>query len=372
MTLTVLHLIPSLAGGGAERQLSLLAPALAQSGVEVHLAYGQGGPNLARLENTEVHLHPLAATGNHDPKLAWRIHSLVRRLRPDVVQTWLLQMDVLGGAAALLNRVPFILSERASKMAYEPGLKNSLRLWMGQRAARVVANSTGGAEYWRRHIGPERLAVVRNCITPSEPQAVPPSAPGVEVRPGQPIILFAGRLCTQKNVLRLVDALAVVMQQRHDALALLFGEGPDRASIVGRIREHGLERSVILNGFTTDLARWMKRASVCVLPSLFEGHPNVVIEAAAAGCPLVISDIKSHREFFDSSCALLVPPESPALIAQAIVQTLSDTRAAQERAANAMSVVSQFDLTKMALAYRSIYAELATAWRGAMSTTPSP
>lgn len=349
-----LHVIASLGPGGAERQLSLIAPALTLEGVETHVAYCQGGPNLAKLRHSKVHLHVLPSTGNHDPVLAWKIYQLVRRLRPDVVQTWLLQMDILGGAAALLNRVPLIVSERSAAAAYPSSWKTRLRLLLGRRAACIVANSHGGVDYWRPHMPTNRLHLVRNCVLPTDnPSGLPDDSSALHL--AGPVVLFAGRFSYEKNIPVLVESLILVAQRHPTVIIMMFGEGPERESVSRRIAETGLAQRIVVAGYSSQLAAWMAHAAACVSVSHFEGHPNVVMEAAAAGCPLVLSDIAAHRELFDKTSASLVPADSPPSIAEAVLEVLQNPASARERAARAHAIAVQCDLPSTAAAYRSIY-----------------
>lgn len=365
----VLHLIASFGPGGAERQLSLIAPALARSGVEIHIAYCSGGPNLERLEGSGIHLHALTSSGNHDPVLAWKICQLVRRLRPDVVQTWLLQMDILGGVAAMLNRVPLILSERSSAAAYKPDWKTRLRLLVGRRAAGIVANSRGGLDYWRPNLSFERLHLVRNCVSPAEhPAGEPIEALAMHIV-GRPVVLFAGRFSYEKNIPGLIEALILVASQHADVSIMMFGEGPERESAANSIANAGLAQRIVVAGYSLQLAAWLAHAAVCVSVSHFEGHPNVVMEAAAAGCPLVLSDIPAHRELFDESSVLLVPTNSPSRIAEAVLETLNNPGAAQERAASARAIAAQCDLSTAVATYLTIYERAVSA--ALLSRSPS-
>jgi glycosyltransferase involved in cell wall biosynthesis len=357
-----LHLIASLGKGGAERQLSLIAPALARNGVDVHVAYHTGGPNLARLEHSGVHLHVLPSTGNHRPGLAWKIFQLVRRLQPDVVQTWLTQMDILGGTAALLNGVPLIVTERCSAALYEPDWKTRLRLVVGRRATSVVANSRAGIDYWRQHVPPDRLHLVRNCVLPTEPPAAGALGEALASQlAGEQVVLFAGRFSYQKNISVLVEALILVARRHADVTIMMFGEGPLRESAVQRVAECGLSQRVVVAGYSVQLATWMAYAAACVSVSHFEGHPNVVMEAAAAGCPLVLSDIAAHRELFDETSASLVPADSPSRIAEAVLETLQNPVRARERAARARTIAAKFDLLSVAANYRLIYERVVAA-----------
>ncbi len=123
-----------MAGGGAERQVTYLAKELVESGWDVHVAYVHSGPNMNRLQATGARLHRVRALGNYDPQILGRLLTLIRKLKPDVVQCWLLQMEVLGGVASALTRTPWVFSERSSQEAYPPSVKARLRVQMGLRA----------------------------------------------------------------------------------------------------------------------------------------------------------------------------------------------------------------------------------------------
>ena len=153
----VLHLIPTLGEGGAERQLSYLGAELVRRGWSVDVGLLRGGPNLERLALAGTTIHALPYRNHHDPGLMWRLHRLARKVRPDVVHTWLTQMDVLGGAVALANRIPWVLAERSNRNGYPPTAKNLLRVGLGRHASAIVSNSRGGDSYWEERSGRRAL-----------------------------------------------------------------------------------------------------------------------------------------------------------------------------------------------------------------------
>src|SRR5262245_45828950 len=116
--MNILHCVPSMAGGGAERQLAYLAREFVQSGWEVHVALVHGGPNLDRLQQSGAIIHQLRVASNYDPRILGQLLTIIRRLKPDVVQCWLTQMEVLGGLAAMISSRPWVLSERSSEQGY--------------------------------------------------------------------------------------------------------------------------------------------------------------------------------------------------------------------------------------------------------------
>ena len=345
----VLHLIPSLGGGGAERQIGYLARGLAERGGDVHVGILRGGANLERLERTGATVHWIRANGNYDPFLLPRTISLIRRVRPDVVQTWLTQMDVVGGLAALIAGRRWIVSERSSGAHYPRDARHAMRRLIGRFADAIVANSKGGLSFWTKTKATK--FVVPNAVPLEEIDA----APREEIDVGDAkVILYAGRLDEEKNLPNLIDALAEAMRDRN-AVALFCGEGPLEAAVRARIEQRGLSGRVRILGFTDRLWGLMKRADVLVAVSWFEGHPNVVLEAAAAGCPLVVSDIAAHRDVLDDEAAAFVPPSDASAIAAAIGRSLDDPAAARERARRARDTVAAFSIPAAAESYLRVY-----------------
>jgi glycosyltransferase involved in cell wall biosynthesis len=356
--LRILHCIPGLHGGGAERQLSYLCDALQAKGVDVHVAYHLHEPTLKEGGGSSVTIHKLPSYGNHDPKMLWELLKVVRRIKPDVIQTWLLQMDVLGGLAAVVTGTPLLMTERSVAAAYGGLWKGGLRNWIGRRAALVVANSRGGQEYW----------VSRKRFRPTE--VVPNAVPVAKIQhefaacletcdagAGEhtEILLFAGRYSAEKNLFKLLDALSIVLSERPTAIALLYGGGPLKGELAERVKLHRMEDRMKIWDYTDHLWRWMKRASVFVSVSLFEGSPNVVAEAAAAGCPLVLSDIQQHREIFGDSAARFVGFDEPSEIASGILDVLRNPEEAKARAQAAYETVSGFTIDSLADSYLNFY-----------------
>lgn len=354
----ILHCIPALVTGGAQRQLSYLAPALAGMGHEVHVAYLHGGPNLERMEKGGVILHRIRSRGNHDPSIFLRLVGLVRRLKPDVVQSWLLQMDILAGSAARLLGVPWILSERSAGPPRPGTAKNRVRARIAAGARALVSNSAGGDAYWAKAAPGVRRHVVPNGLPVDELASALPEPLGVlGVRDGEKVLLFVGRFEPGKNVEKLVAAFSIVSRE-FAAKLVLCGDGPRRDSIAAAIAREGVAGTVLLPGPASNVPGLLKRADLFAFLSGFEGFPNVVLEAMACGCPIVASDIAAHRAFLDERCALLVDPSDPARIAEALRRSLADPAGARARAAAAREKVARWTISAMAEAYAQIYREI--------------
>lgn len=352
MNIHLLHLIPTLGYGGAERQLTLLAAAQRRRGHDVHVGVLRGGANETRLAEAGVPVHRLRARGHHDPLLALSALRLARRLRPDVVQTWLPLMDVTGAVVTRLAGTPWVLTERSSLAAYRRLKDRALRLPLGRFADAVVANSEAGADMWRRQTGrPARI--VRNVVPADEIGRVAPASRSELTLPEDAkVVLFVGRLSAEKSIELLLAALTrVVSEQR--VYALVCGSGPLLPLVESAVEATGGRIRYL--GERDDPWRLMKMANLLVAPSQFEGNPTVVLEAAACGCPLLLSDIPSHREILTEDSAAFFPLGDPATLAAAIDRLLASPDEAAALASGARRALGEWTIRGAVAAYDEVY-----------------
>jgi glycosyltransferase involved in cell wall biosynthesis len=356
----ILHAIATMEGGGAERQLAYLSGGLVRLGWEVHIACIRGGPNQERLEESGAIVHRLSHTSTHDPFLSLRLAALGAKIRPTLVQSWLLLMDTHVGIYSRLTGIPWILSERNSAAAYKPSWKNRLRQCLGRGASAIIANSTAGLEYWTPGVGGSgpRLFVVRNTVPVDQIESqMPVSASQFALENARPVILYAGRLIDQKNIPNLLTAFKIVMSQT-EAVVAICGDGPLHQFVREELKAPLMAKRAVVAGYVTNLCQWMKRADVFVSVSCFEGCPNTVLECMASGCPLVVSDIPAHREILDEATAILVDPNSPCAIAEGILSVLRNREDAVSRANSALSTVRHWSQDSIAREYDRIYAAI--------------
>jgi glycosyltransferase involved in cell wall biosynthesis len=357
----ILNLIPNLSGGGAERQLSHLVPELVRMGHDVHVAYSKEGPHRPKLPG--VVLHKIKSRTNYDPYLFLQLFRLIQRIKPDIVHTWILQMDILGGMAARLSGISWTLREPSSAMAYFPTWKHRLRVRVSSGVSAIVSNSQGGDEYWRRRVnGRLPRFVIPNALPLQDiERAVPVPVEELGVHPGQKIVLYVGRFEQGKNLESLVRALGRVARNPK-IVAFLCGDGPTKPTVERMINEEGLSGRIFLPGYVKNVWSWMKRADVFVSVSLFEGMPNTVMEAMACGCPIVASDIPQHREIMDEGEATFVLSSDPDAIASGIERLIGNPEEAQRRALCSKERVTRWSITAMAASYERVYMEILGPW----------
>jgi len=137
----ILHCISSLSGGGAERQLSYLAPELVSNGIETHIIYLSDGPTPPEFSGTGVIIHKINAYNNYDPRIIIGIIVCILEIKPQLIQTWIVQMDVVVGFIVRLINIPWIFREANSEEAAKyRGRKETLRRFVSHWATCIVAN----------------------------------------------------------------------------------------------------------------------------------------------------------------------------------------------------------------------------------------
>ncbi|MCA1616328.1 MAG: glycosyltransferase, partial [Acidobacteria bacterium] len=233
-----------------------------------------------------------------------------------------------------------------------------VRFAFGRLADAVVANSAGGYDYWSPARDGGSLRVIQNAlpldeIAESDAALVSGLAFGPEVK----VVLCAGRIDLGKNVETLIAALARIADEV-PFVAVVCGDGSRRRHVERMAHDLGVAHRVVFTGFVDNLWDMMKRADAFVSLSRFEGCPNVVLEAMACGCPLVVSDIPAHRELLDERSALFADPEDPDEAAAALKATLLCGDAARRRARSARVRVTGKTVKAAARLYEQLYLSL--------------
>jgi glycosyltransferase involved in cell wall biosynthesis len=359
----ILHTVLSMTGGGAERQLAYLAGELSRRGHDVHVAFVIPGVNCDRLAGTGCTLHHFTVSQKWKPLVFPQMLALALRLRPDVVQTWLTHMDIAGGTAARILRFPWVMTERSSAGLYPPTLLNRARMAVGKRADMIVPNSEGGAAYWiDLGFDPTRVVIVPNFVPAAEIDAAAPLADR-RVTDEDELVVYVGRLSREKNLPSLVDAFQRVAHRRPRARFAFCGDGPMLRELTARAEATGVPERFIFTGFVNNVASWLKRANAAVAVSRCEGHPNAVLEAVAAGVPLVVSDIPAYHSLLDERSACFVPGDDAYAIAAAVVRTLEDRSTADARARCARERLSLQSLEAATAHYEDVYRKVAAVAR---------
>lgn len=336
----------SLRGGGAERVFVLMANELASRGHEViFFTWNAEGPNAGLLApNVRLVDFALPIRREGFGKLAtlralWRSARLFRELRPDAVYSAPEFANLLMALALVLagSRARFFPSYHAA--ATLPSIHLGARLAIIfatvviRRADKAIAVSSGvGRDIAARGIPDAKIVVINNPL----PSSTAGDGEGngwmqqLAAMGDGPVIATAGRLVPVKDHRTLLAAFAELRRHR-PARLVLFGEGPLEADLKQYARELGIAGSVLFPGYVTNPRACYAAADVFVLSSITEGFGNVLIEAMAAGVPVVSTDAPhGPREILGSGrYGRLVSIRDPQALARALAAELDEPTPAE-------------------------------------------
>jgi glycosyltransferase involved in cell wall biosynthesis len=363
----ILQIIPTLDQSGAEKQLTLLASNLDPQRYQTRVcALTRGGHYENELREAGVQVDVLTKRFKWDLTAFWRLHRLIRDYEPDIVQTWLFAGNCYGRAAARLAKVPSVIAcERCVdswKGAYQFAIDRKLADWTDA----VVANSNAVRRFYETHVRlpAEKLRVIANAAP--EPKLTGDRAEKRQalsrwdIDPQAPVIGFVGRLWPQKRVQDLIWATDVLRISGWKIQLLIVGDGPRRPMLQRFARSLELQDHVRFLGHQPDVPSLIQGMDVLVLPSKFEGMPNVALEAMHLGTPVVATRIPGMDEVVvDGVTGSLVDPCKPFALAKGIDQLLRDPDRRERFAESAKDrVVERFSVENMTRAYSRLYDEL--------------
>ncbi len=367
--------------GGIQTQTLALARGLAALGVEVTVVTRPAPGHPAREESDGVTILRVglarggpAATLAYVALAARAVAALGDRVEVAHAHQ-LLSPASAALAAAALHGPPFVVTAHASgaigdvaSLARQGPLGRGRLLALRHLASAFVAVSAPiRAELEGAGIPP---ALVRSIPNGVDTGRFVPADPAERRRrrralglPPVPVVVYAGRLAREKGVDVLVDAWAEARRRGVVATLCVVGEGPERAALERRARDHGILGAVRFAGPAADVAPWLAAADAFVLPSRTEGLSVALLEAMSSGLAVLATDVGGTRDAAGGA-AVLVPSDDP----RALAEALSALLAAPERAqtlgeAARRRVLSRFGIGLVARRHLALYGEIAAARR---------
>lgn len=335
--LRVLTYLHSYEPGGLERDVLRFNGAWAAAGIDAQIVLGRNeGPLASDAPDVPIHL---LQTGRFSTRhfetlwMIWHLPRTVRRLLPDVIFCAGNSYTIVAVALRLIlgRRCPpmvFRVSNDLVRRDMPPPIRAVYRLWL-RRQAPFFARIVGMAEPVRAEIvtqmraAPERVTIIDNAsLTMADIDGLAASrAATVRDRPGRHYLAI-GRLAPQKNFALLIEAFARISQP--DDRLTIVGEGAERARLERQIATLGLGKQVALVGHQSPVDTWLAQADALVLSSDFEGLGIVVIEALAAGTPVVATDCSPNIALLLDGLGRRVPIRDAAALAAAMAAIVDD------------------------------------------------
>lgn len=354
-SLKILHIDPERAWGGGEVQVTGLLDYLASWGHANHLLCDPAGRLFEEVRGKKISVFPFAMVNEVDLRPVLSLRRLIRKERYDIVHFHTKRAHAL---AAWLGRiypgVRYIVTRRMDypirKNWYNDLLYNGRVDGVVAISDKIAALLAGGG------VRREQIRVIPSGIEPARFEEARRAAPGS----GLPIIGTAAVLEERKGHRLLLEAAAELKRQGLRLLYRFAGEGSQKEALKRITAQLGLEAEVVFLGFVPDIPSFLAPIDIFVLPSLHEGLGVAVLEAMAAGKPVIASRVGGIPELVEAEVTgLLVSPDDPRALAQAISRLISRRDLAREMGDKGWERVRRhFAMERMAKRNEEFYYEL--------------
>ncbi len=369
----IVLVISNLEYGGAQRQVVELANHMDPARFEVHVVSLSDYLPLAEgLRRREGRVHVVRKALKFDATVPLRLAKLLRRLKADVVHGYLFDAEVAARVAGRLAGTPLVIgSERNTDYALKRRQLLVYRLTRGCVDV-IIANSSAGAAFNSRTLGMDmsRYRVVHNGVdtTRFKPQSREAIRRELGLAEDEPVVGMFASFKQQKNHPLLFAAARRVLDRMERARFLFVGEqlwggmhGSDlyRQEMDRLVDALRLRERCVFAGNRDDVERVYPACDVTVLPSLFEGTPNVLLESMACGVPVVATDVSDNaRVAPDGRVGYIVPLGDEAALAEKLLALLGDADLRQRMGTAARTWIEQeFSSERLAEKTAAVYLE---------------
>jgi len=316
---------------GPAKNLLEFARLARDAGVETTLVTYTRGPAsnlfIETARQNGIPIETISERGAYDPSVVTALQELADRLRPDIIQTHAVKSHFLARRAKLFRRAPWVAFHHGyTWTSLQARLYNLLDRWSLRAAKKVVTVSVPfREELAAKGVRRERIEIVHNAIRPDWGSGVHERLRAqLGIGPDRKVILVVGRLSREKDHLTLLHAVRGLDASLSPHLVIV-GEGPERSRIEERIRSLSLSDAVTLTGQQDSAEPYYGIADVAVLSSRSEGSPNALLEAMAAGVPVVATRVGGIPEMVaHNESALLVEPGDSSAMTDAISRLMRD------------------------------------------------
>ena len=371
LPIRIAFVITELEVGGAERCLVNLATGLDRERFDPIVYSLDSRPArdreslVLRLEQASIPVRFIGVTSSWQVLLAIRrLGRLLAEQQPHIVQTFLFHANVVGTLAAVRRRPrPRIVN--GIRVADPSRRRQRLERWMSRQAARIVCVSQSVADFCsgQGRMAREKLVVIPNGVNVDQyPAASAADMTQFGVPTDRQVVVFVGRLHAQKGVDWMLRVAPRLLTQLPTHDLLLVGDGPERKTLQGLAAKLGIADRVHFAGWRPDVPQILAASSMLVLPSRWEGMPNVVLEAMATGLPVVSTRAAGVEELLGSlaDCQTVTINDADDFVATALRLAQNPSKAQEIGHQNRQRATERFSLAAMIAAYERLYESLLT------------
>ncbi len=360
----ICFIIGTLQIGGAEKQLLYLCKNLDNTKflpkvIVVH----KGGPLKEEFLKNNISVIEIGKKFKIDPLFLLKLMLVLKREKPEILHTFMFTSNTWGRIAGIFCRIPVII---ASERCVDPWKKwyhkliDKLLLYFTDK---IVVNSFSVKNFYKKieNIPEKKLKVIYNGIDVEKIDKMEISViekkKELKLAKCKFIVGTGGRFTEQKGFIYLLMAIPEVIKIFSDCYFVFVGDGPLRKNFENIVEKLNIKNNVIFTGYRKDILEILSLCNIIVVPSLFEGMPNIVLESMALKKPVIATDIPEMKELIiDGENGLFVPVKNSKEISEKIIYLLKNPEICKVMGEKGYNYVKEkFSIEKMVKSYEELY-----------------
>jgi glycosyltransferase involved in cell wall biosynthesis len=359
----ICYIIGQLTIGGAEKQLYELVRGINREKFQPFvISLSEGGYWSKEIQQLGIQLIEMRRKKNREFARLFKLIRLLRKIKPEIVHTYLFPANSYGRIASILSKVPVIIaSERnlpelgKDKNIYKICIDRILAPFTGG----IICNSYRASDSLRKYFfNKEKVFTVHNGVNGN----VYSSKNIKNEDRSFKVIGTIGRLCPQKNQRLFLDVAKTVIDKSENKKIkfMIVGEGALKNDLENYSIRLGIERNVVFTGERSDIIDLLQSMDIFVMTSVYEGLSNTIMEAMSAGLPVVATDVGGNNELVvNGETGFLCPLNDTAAISDKVIRLLNNIQEAKQMGENGGNrIMGEFKIEKMVRETEHVYATL--------------
>lgn len=325
----ILHIIQSLDNGGCENMLLRTLPLLDDFEHKI-ITLKEPGELAQRFISADIVIETVYCNGFFDILGILRLRRLTQKEAPDLIITYLFHADILG-RLILKTCAPVVPFLRTTYNHPKYLIARFLEWLTKPLVKRYIANSEAVKDFYVKRLGvtPEKITVIPNGIDTDFFDGIisdPNLRKSLGITQDDFVITCVANLHPNKGHRYLLEAFENIYREYPATHLLIVGDGIERDNLKNQIRTYASKNNISFLGRRIDVPQLLKISDCFVLPTLFEGMSNAIMEAMASSLPVITTDIPENRALIKNDISsLLIPPRSSKNITDAVIALINDS-----------------------------------------------